>query len=179
MLLTRFPKAAFEKSRAMQQVLVKIQQSLRRMPGVSSAESSEIVLQLQEVGQIISRETSDLVSAVMNLTLDQEDTDKAVARMSIEANIAKAQIDDQCNTIQTLQAQLQEEMEKKAQADEQISNGDHSRQSNEETAELIKVNTLVEPLFKKAVILTGFYRLSRKRIRISKSKSMDDAPSGS
>ncbi|KAJ4144545.1 hypothetical protein LMH87_003426 [Akanthomyces muscarius] len=130
--------AAFEKSRAMQQILVKIQQSLRRMPGVASAESSEIVLQLQEVGQIISRETSDLVNAVMNLTLDQEDTDKAVARMSIEANIAKARIDDQCNTIQTLQAQLKEETDNKAQMDEQRSNGSHARQSNEETAELIK-----------------------------------------
>ncbi|OAQ98556.1 hypothetical protein LLEC1_05127, partial [Akanthomyces lecanii] len=130
--------AAFEKSRVMQQILVKIQQSLRRMPGVSSAESSEIVLQLQEVGQIISRETSDLVNAVMNLTLDQEDTDKAVARMSIEANIAKARIDDQCSTIQTLQAQLKEEMDSRAQTEEQRSNGNHSRQSNEETAELIK-----------------------------------------
>lgn len=126
----------------MQQILVKIQQSLRRMPGVSSAESSEIVLQLQEVGQIISRETSHLVSAVMNLTLDQEDTDKAVARMSIEANIAKAKIDDQRNTIQMLQAQLQEETENKAQSDEQKSNGSHSRQSNEETAELIRVKSL-------------------------------------
>lgn len=92
----------------MQQILVKIQHSLRRMPGVSSSESSEIALQLQEVGQIISRETSDLVNAVMNLTLDQEDTDKAVARMSIEANIAKARSDDQCDTIQKLQAQLKE-----------------------------------------------------------------------
>ncbi|OAA69717.1 hypothetical protein ISF_02987 [Cordyceps fumosorosea ARSEF 2679] len=100
--------AAFEKSRAMQQILVKIQQSLRRMPGVSSAESSEMVLQLQEVGQVISRETSDLVNAVMNLTLDQEDTDKAVARMSIEANIAKARIDNQSNTIQKLEAQIKE-----------------------------------------------------------------------
>ncbi|ATY65119.1 hypothetical protein CCM_01657 [Cordyceps militaris CM01] len=127
--------AAFEKSRAMQQILVKIQHSLRRMPGVSSAESTEIVLQLQEVGQTISRETSDLVNAVMNLTLDQEDTDKAVARMSIEANIAKARIDEQCNTIQTLEAQLKDERDSKAhvgQRDEQ------APQNQDEKDELIK-----------------------------------------
>lgn len=126
----------------MQQVLVKIQQSLRRMPGVSSAESSEIVLQLQEIGQIVSRETSDLVNAVMNLTLDQEDTDKAVARMGIEANIAKAKIDDQHNTIQQLEAQLREEMERRAstgQGDEQISDSNRNRQGNGDVDELIKV----------------------------------------
>ncbi|KAM0744417.1 hypothetical protein ACQRIT_001731 [Beauveria bassiana] len=133
--------AAFEKSRSMQQVLVKIQQSLRRMPGVSSAESSEIVLQLQEIGQIVSRETSDLVNAVMNLTLDQEDTDKAVARMGIEANIAKAKIDDQNNTIQQLEAQLREDMGRKTsagQGDEQISDSSRNRQGNGDVDELIK-----------------------------------------
>lgn len=120
----------------MQQILVKIQQSLRRMPGVSSAESSEIVLQLQEVGQIISQETSALVDALMNLQLDQEDTDKAVARMSIEANIAKARIDDQGDTILKLQAQLGDESrssdDKNAQ-DEKILRG------SEEKDNLIKV----------------------------------------
>ncbi|TQV94167.1 hypothetical protein IF1G_07046 [Cordyceps javanica] len=133
--------AAFEKSRAMQQILVKIQQSLRRMPGVSSAESSEIVTQLQEVGQTISRETSDLVNAVMNLTLDQEDTDKAVARMSIEANIAKARIDDQCNTIQKLEAQLKSDTYSKAQSSqnvEQSSSGSKTTQSHEDKNELIE-----------------------------------------
>lgn len=90
------------------------------MPGVSAAESSEIVQQLQEVGQVISQETSALVDALMNLTLDQEDTDKAVARMSIEANIAKAKIDDQSNTIQKLNEQVEEEKEKRTQAEEGV-----------------------------------------------------------
>ncbi|KAK3186941.1 hypothetical protein K4F52_004385 [Lecanicillium sp. MT-2017a] len=111
---------AFEKSRLMQQILVKVQHSLRRMPGVSAAESSEIVQQLQEVGQVISQETSALVDALMNLTLDQEDTDKAVARMSIEANISKAKIDDQSNTIQKLNEQVEEEKEKRTQAEEGV-----------------------------------------------------------
>ncbi|KAJ6787397.1 hypothetical protein PWT90_09810 [Aphanocladium album] len=130
---------AFDKSRNMQQTLVKIQQSLRRMPGVSSAESSEIVLQLQEIGQIISRETSALVDAVMNLTLDQEDTDKAVARMSIEANIAKARIEDQSNTIQKLQVQLKDDANNKTQNDDKQSNSSQSVQFGEEKDDLIKV----------------------------------------
>lgn len=113
---------AFEKSRSVQQILVKVQHSLRRMPGVSSAESGEINSQLQEVGQIISQETSALVDALMNLTLDQEDTDKAVARMSIEANIAKAKIDDQDNKIQNLNDQLDVEKEKRAQAEDGVKN---------------------------------------------------------
>lgn len=108
-------------SRSVQQVLVKIQQSLRRMPGVAGAQSTDIVNQLQEVGQIISQETTALVDALMNLTLDQEDTDKAVARMSIEANIAKAQIDEQNDTIQKLEERIQNEIERRAQSEKSAS----------------------------------------------------------
>ncbi|KAG8420020.1 hypothetical protein J3459_011458 [Metarhizium acridum] len=108
---------AFEKSRFAQEILVKIQHSLRRMPGVSSSESGEIVGQLQEVGQVISQETSQLVDALMNLTLDQEDTDKAVARLSLDGTILKAEMDDKAQTIRDLRAELDAEKKKREQAE--------------------------------------------------------------
>ncbi|KAF4470006.1 chromosome segregation smc [Fusarium albosuccineum] len=111
---------AFVKARASQEILVKIQTSLRRMPGISSKESSELAEQLQEVGQIISTETSQLVDALMNLTLDQEDTDKAIARMSIEANLAKAEADDQTNTISNLRVELANEKGKRQEAEAEV-----------------------------------------------------------
>ncbi|RFN55424.1 chromosome segregation protein smc [Fusarium flagelliforme] len=111
---------AFEKSRQSQEILVKIQTSLRRMPGVSSKESSEIIAQLQEVGQIVSTETSQLVDALMNLTLDQEDTDKAIARMSIEANLAKAEADDQTHNLSNLRVELSNEKEKRQEAEAEV-----------------------------------------------------------
>lgn len=95
------------------------------MPGVSSNESGEINAQLQEAGQIISQETSALVDALMNLTLDQQDTDKAVARMSIETNLAKAKIDEQGNKIQNLNDQLNVEKEKRTQAEEGVKKAMH------------------------------------------------------
>ncbi|KAF3069525.1 hypothetical protein CFAM422_007034 [Trichoderma lentiforme] len=113
---------AFEKSRLTQEVLVKIQHSLRRMPGVSAKESAEIIQSLIEVGQVISQETSALVEAVMNLHLDQEDTDKAIARMSIEANLAKARTDDQSQTINSLREELKAEKEKREQAESTLKN---------------------------------------------------------
>ncbi|RSM09924.1 hypothetical protein CDV31_007441 [Fusarium ambrosium] len=111
---------AFAKARASQEILVKIQTSLRRMPGVSSKESNEIVSQLQEVGQIVSTETSQLVDALMNLTLDAEDTDKAIARMSIEANLAKAEADDQNHTISNLRVELANEKGKRQEAEAEV-----------------------------------------------------------
>jgi chromosome segregation ATPase len=103
-----------------QEILVKIQTSLRRMPGVSSKESNEIITKLQEVGQIISSETSQLVDALMNLTLDQEDTDKAIARMSIEANLAKAEADDQSHNLGNLRAELADEKGKRQEAEAEV-----------------------------------------------------------
>ncbi|KAH7015331.1 hypothetical protein EDB80DRAFT_748332 [Ilyonectria destructans] len=111
---------AFAKARVSQEILVKIQTSLRRMPGVSSKESNEIISQLQEVGQIISQETSQLVDALMNLTLDQEDTDKAIARMSIEANLTKAESDDQAQTISNLRVELSSERDKRKDAEAEV-----------------------------------------------------------
>ncbi|KAH6983015.1 hypothetical protein BKA56DRAFT_483691 [Ilyonectria sp. MPI-CAGE-AT-0026] len=111
---------AFAKARVSQEILVKLQTSLRRMPGVSSKESNEIISQLQEVGQIISQETSQLVDALMNLTLDQEDTDKAIARMSIEANLTKAEADDQAQTISNLRVELSSERDKRKEAEAEV-----------------------------------------------------------
>ncbi|RFU80125.1 chromosome segregation smc-like [Trichoderma arundinaceum] len=111
---------AFEKSRITQEILVKIQHSLRRMPGVSAKESDEIIQSLIEVGQVISQETSALVEAVMNLHLDQEDTDKAIARMSIEANLSKANADDQAQKISSLHEELKLEREKRESAESSL-----------------------------------------------------------
>lgn len=108
---------AFEKSRITQEILVKIQHSLRRMPGVAANESNEIIQRLIEVGQVISQETSALVEAVMNLHLDQEDTDKAIARMSIEANLAKAHADDQAQRINSLEEEVRLEKKKREDAE--------------------------------------------------------------
>lgn len=91
------------------------------MPGVSAAEANEIIGQLQEVGQTISTETSQLVDALMNVILDQEDTDKAVAKMSIGANLAKAEKEDQQKTMAKLREELQDEKEKREVAQDQVS----------------------------------------------------------
>ena len=90
------------------------------MPGVSANESNEIISQLQEVGRIISQETSQLVDALMHVTLDSEDTDKAIARMSIEANLAKAQNEDQTQAINNLRDELAKEKEKREQAEGEV-----------------------------------------------------------
>ena len=97
---------AFEKTRAVQEMLVKIQHSLRRMPGVSAGESSQIFAQLQEIGQIVSHETGKLVEALANLLLDQQDTSRAIARMGIETGLVKAQNDDQSQMIRDLRAEV-------------------------------------------------------------------------
>ncbi|KND94428.1 hypothetical protein TOPH_01146 [Tolypocladium ophioglossoides CBS 100239] len=93
------------------------QHALRRMPGVSSHEANELVARLQEVGQIVNQETTQLVDALMNLTLDQEDTDKAIARMSIEANLTGAKTDDQAQTITGLRAEIRAERVKREQVE--------------------------------------------------------------
>lgn len=92
------------------------------MPGVSSNESNEIIAQLQEVGQIMSQETSQLVDALMNLTLDQEDTDKAIARMGLEASLTKATIEDQAQTVRDLRAEIDDEKKKREQAEINVKN---------------------------------------------------------
>lgn len=102
--------------------MVKIQHSLRRMPGVAANESNEIIQRLIEVGQVISQETSALVEAVMNLHLDQEDTDKAIARMSIEANLAKAHADDQAQRINSLEEEVQQEKKRREDIEESLKN---------------------------------------------------------
>jgi hypothetical protein len=92
------------------------------MPGVSAKESDEIIQRLIEVGQVISQETSALVEAVMNLHLDQEDTDKAIARMSIEANLAKANADDQAQKINILEEELKLENRNRENAEASLKN---------------------------------------------------------
>ncbi|KAG6221039.1 hypothetical protein E4U34_002448 [Claviceps purpurea] len=108
---------ALEKTRAIQEVLVKIQHFLRRMPGVTANESGDIASQLQEVGQVISTETSQLVDALIHLTLDHEDTDRAIARMGLEASLTKATIEDQAQRVRDVEAALGEENMKREEAE--------------------------------------------------------------
>ncbi|KAG5940053.1 hypothetical protein E4U59_002709 [Claviceps monticola] len=108
---------ALEKTRAIQEVLVKIQHFLRRMPGVTANESGDIASQLQEVGQVISTETSQLVDALIHLTLDHEDTDRAIARMGLEASLTKATIEDQAQRVRDVEAALGEEKMKREEAE--------------------------------------------------------------
>lgn len=87
------------------------------MPGVTANESSDIASQLQEVGQVISTETSQLVDALIHLTLDHEDTDRAIARMGLEASLTKATIEDQAQRVRDLEAALGEEKMKTEEAE--------------------------------------------------------------
>lgn len=57
------------------------------------------------------------MDALMNLTLDQEDTDKAIARMGLEASLTKATIEDQAQTIRDLRAEIEAERNKREQAE--------------------------------------------------------------
>jgi chromosome segregation ATPase len=90
------------------------------MPGVSAPESNEIVKELQDVGQVISQETSQLVDALSSLGLDQEDTDKAIARLSMDATLAKAQSEGHAQTIEKLRSELAEEKSKKEEAESSV-----------------------------------------------------------
>lgn len=87
------------------------------MPGVSANESAEIIEQLQQVGQIISQETSALVDALVKTQLDQEDTEKAVARMSLDNNLVKAEKDDLTQKANDLKKDLSAEVQKRQDAE--------------------------------------------------------------
>lgn len=113
-------KVAFEKTRLVQEVLYKVQTSLRRMPGVAASESSEIIDQLKDVARMISQETSQLVDAIMNLTLDGDETDKAVTRMGLEASLLKAADEDKAQKIRVLENKLQEEKDARVKAENEV-----------------------------------------------------------
>ncbi|RCI16099.1 hypothetical protein L249_2330 [Ophiocordyceps polyrhachis-furcata BCC 54312] len=107
-------KPAFAKLRHTQDILVKAQHALRRMPG---HDANDLVSSLQEVGQMVSGETTQLVDAIMNLTLDQEDSEQAMARMSIDANLAQAKTKDQLQSIVSLRADVKAERERREAAE--------------------------------------------------------------
>lgn len=120
MIVNLVLKPAFDRSRQSQEILVKLQTSLRRTPGISANESAEIIEQLQQVGQIISQETSALVDALMKTQLDQEDTEKAVARMSLDNNLVKAEKDDLAQKANDLKKDLNAEKQKREEAENEV-----------------------------------------------------------
>ncbi|UNI19993.1 hypothetical protein JDV02_006132 [Purpureocillium takamizusanense] len=107
---------AFENCQRIQQILAAVQKAI-----VSSApagvEPAALAAQIGEVGTLVNQETAQLVEAVVTLSLDQEDTDKAIARISIAANLAGAKTDDQAQTISQLTAELAAEKNKCEQAE--------------------------------------------------------------
>jgi predicted nucleic acid-binding Zn-ribbon protein len=84
------------------------------MPGVSAVEGKQIIDNLREVSQITSQETSKLVDAIAHLTIDSDDTDRSIARMSLDHNLVKATSED---TIQKLKQELGVEREKRVAAE--------------------------------------------------------------
>ena len=187
---------AFEKTRAVQQILFKVQTSLRRMPGVSASESDEIASSLKEVAQLVSQETSQLVDAIMHLTLDGEETDKAIARMSIEASLAKAAFEDKTQQIRDLEGKLEEEREAREKAENEVkkmmeelqglsaefkdfreNSLGNSGSPDSQKEEVIKV--CFSPAETLTQRLTPLYRISKPSSNTSRTRSTTAAPSGS
>ncbi|CAI6096921.1 unnamed protein product [Clonostachys chloroleuca] len=108
---------SIERSRGIQEVLVNVQTSLRRMPGVSTGESKEINDQLKEAGQIISQDTNQLVRDLMSSSLELQENNQAVIRMSIESNLLKATVDQKDQEINHLRQQLAEAHERREETD--------------------------------------------------------------
>ncbi|GJN74412.1 hypothetical protein PLICBS_008503 [Purpureocillium lilacinum] len=107
---------AFENCQRIQRILAAVQSAILRT-APAGVESASLANQLHDVGTLVNQETAQLVEAVVTLSLDQEDTDKAIARISIEANLASARTDDQAQTISQLTAELAAEKTKCEQAE--------------------------------------------------------------
>ncbi|KAI6779803.1 uncharacterized protein J7T54_003727 [Emericellopsis cladophorae] len=101
---------ALVQTRRAQGLLADLQTTIRRMPGVSAVEGRQIIDQLREVSQVTSQETSKLVGAIAHLTIDSDDTDRSIARMSLDHNLVKATSED---TIQKLKQELVSEKDKR------------------------------------------------------------------
>lgn len=68
------------------------------MPGISSGEAKEISSQLQELGHIVSRDTTRLIESFANTSLDYEDNEKVVQKLSFEANKSKKEFEAKYET---------------------------------------------------------------------------------
>lgn len=90
------------------------------MPGVSSNESKEIGDQLQQIGQIVSRDTVRLVEEHAKTTLDYQDTEKAIARLSLQSNLAKADAEKRVAKFDRLYTDYVNEREKREQYESDI-----------------------------------------------------------
>lgn len=78
------------------------------MPGVAASASNQIVDRLKRIGQTINQESSQLVDAVSHMRLDQEENEKALARLSLSESLTKG-----ANTDMTIRiAELEHELEK-------------------------------------------------------------------
>ncbi|KAJ6441910.1 activator 1 subunit 3 [Purpureocillium lavendulum] len=105
---------AYGDCQRIQQRLGGIRDVIINTPGVANDDCVALTQQLREIGMMVRQETAQLVDAVVTLSLDQEDTDKAIARISIAANLAGAKTDDQAHTINQLTAAVASEKEKLA-----------------------------------------------------------------
>ncbi|KFA81866.1 hypothetical protein S40288_01684 [Stachybotrys chartarum IBT 40288] len=110
-------QGAFDKVRVIQGILHSLTTSLRRMPGVSSAQANEIIDQLQEVGRITTTETSNLVNAIACMMVDHQDSNEAAARLCMEITLARARIDDLTSQTGELRNEVLEERNKRQLAE--------------------------------------------------------------
>lgn len=94
------------KMRHIQEVLHKVQTSLRRIPGVCSNEAQQMVSDLQEVGQLVSTESGQMIDCIVNMQLDSEFNQSDFARMSVSATLEKAQLDRANERIKELEREL-------------------------------------------------------------------------
>lgn len=90
------------------------------MPGVSAQESAQVISELQQVGQVISQETSSLVLAIANLELDLEDSKRVNVRLSIAEKLAGANGDDKDKQLKDLKAELELEIQKREAAEGEV-----------------------------------------------------------
>jgi chromosome segregation ATPase len=116
---TRF-QPTWQTAEQFQKLLYKASTTIRRMPGVASNESQEISDQLQQIGQIVSRDTVRLVEEHAKTTLDYQDTEKAVGRLSLENNLAKADMEQRVAKFDQLYSDYVAEREKREQYESDI-----------------------------------------------------------
>lgn len=90
------------------------------MPGVPGSEAEAVAAQLKDVSRIVNQETAQLVDALMNLTLDAEENNKTIARMSLDSSLTKATVDEQARTIQRCEDRQADEARRRTALEDEL-----------------------------------------------------------
>lgn len=96
------------KMRHVQEILHRVQTSLRRIPGICANEAQQMVSDLQEVGQLVSTETGCMLDCIVNLQLDAEFSSHDFARMSVDSTLQKAALDNANERVKELKKEFEE-----------------------------------------------------------------------